>query len=174
MTQDMERFYKESDLLFRRFNFFLLSIAFLVAAFVSVVTSDSRLPTSFVCLGHAVAALGSVLSAAFFVINYVTVKFINEIQSAGADDRIDPVGWMRHSYKDVINFMINPLKFSKELWASYTWFIPLLFLLFWIAAWWIVFSWIAPIALFLAMVVIALFYIFTGRYDWRVGKHKKR
>ena len=170
----MERFYKESDLLFRRFNFLLLLMAFLFAAFVSVVIFDSRLPTSFVCLGHAVAALGSFLSAAFFVINYITVKVINEMQSTESDDKIDPVGWMRHSYKDVINFIINPLKFSKELWASYTWFIPLVFLLFWIAAWWIVLSWIAPIVFLLAMVVIALFYIFTGRYDWRLGKREKR
>lgn len=166
MANNNGEFYREIDFLFRRFNFFLLATSFLVAGFVAVVVTNMSSRLELTLLAHAIAALGSFLSAAFFVVNFMAAKVAMEIKK---EKKNEPVKWLRESHKDVINFLKNPLTFSKDNPASHTWFIPLVFCSFWLAAWWIVLSWVVPVAFFGTLLFVSLV-VYTRRCTKKRGK----
>jgi len=167
MEDNKQDLYHQLHLLSDRFTFFLLATSFLVVAFVSLVVLAGELSAKLVLLAHFVAALASFLSVAFFIINYLTAKTAFE---SGKGKQIEPVKWLAGSLTDIGNFVINPLNYSLKGHMAYTWFVPLVFCVFWGAAWGVVVSWHGPVIFFPGVFVITLFYILTGRYGWGIPK----
>jgi len=64
----------EVDLLFQRFNFFMVGMSFLVAAFAAIVASDPS--DKLRVIGLAIAVIGVLLSLGFSVINYFAARAI--------------------------------------------------------------------------------------------------
>lgn len=150
----------ELELQYNRFNFFLVSTVILVMAFVLLATSASGLPTDVTWLGQSMAALGTVLSFVFLVMNYISAEAIHCIRNG---QPIDPVTSIGRLPKDVLSFLASPLAFSKRKSASHTWFVPAVFCLFWAAAWWIMFSWIGPVVTVLFVATVSFTYGLIGR-----------
>lgn len=175
-------FYNELDLLFKRFNFFLVATAFLAVAFVAVVTSGGK---GLIQLAHAIAALASFLSIAFFVINYLNVKIVkirsdylrDEVPKLDAklslfalhrrigdylDERIKKeinATQLLHDFLGDLWRLREPLELSKEKPAVHTWVIPLVFYAFWFASWRIVSSWRAPLVFLGALLLVVALYV---------------
>ncbi len=74
------------DYLFQRFNMFLVATSFLVATFVTLIASiepsgSSRTPNIYlVSLIHAIAALGSIISLIFLVIDFFLAAVLESPQ----------------------------------------------------------------------------------------------
>ena len=68
--------YHKVDLLFQRFNFFMVGMSFLVAAFAAIVASKSADDLRGISL--AIAIFGVCLSVGFTIINYLAAGTITE------------------------------------------------------------------------------------------------
>ncbi len=153
----------QSDLLFHRFNFFLTGTAFLITAFAIIVVSD-RLDSDatdghLLILAHAVNAVGFYIALIFVIINYFMTKVIAELRRyvldiEGGEYVGPPLTYIEGRLEDIKE---RPLvcDFLRELgrlvWspfgagernpAPHTWFIPLLFIIFWGFTWFAVLPW---------------------------------
>jgi hypothetical protein len=171
-------FYKEADLLFKRFNYFLLSTSFLIAAFVQIVTKtqEQNVSQQLVAFAQIVAGLALTLSFAFFVINFITAKVINlkkeHHETVISTNEIVPANWLGGSFRDIMNFLLNPFGFSKVHWASHTWAIPIFFIVFWFCVWGIMLSWIWPIIVLSSLIIISFSYVFTSKWNCHIGGSK--
>ena len=91
---------------YARLGYFLIASSFLVATFAQLVTPGEEISI----MAHAIAALGSSIAALYFFMNF----------------------WL--SMPDWLARHIRGAKSTHEQ-LIHTWFIPLLFLAFWLVAW---------------------------------------
>lgn len=158
--KSLEIRYREADLLFQRFNFFMVGMSFLVAAFAAIVASNAADELRGVSL--AIAAFGVFLSIVFFFTNYLAGRTISRFDDEylnivegrmplddGPFARIrqcslaDPCPYESRERCCVIRpFVKGYSKVCRCLWRSYgrfdhcsraphTWLVPLFFLVFW-------------------------------------------
>jgi hypothetical protein len=136
--QSLEIRYKEADLLFQRFNFFIAGMSFLVAAFAAIIaaTDADKLQTP----SFAIAGLGVVLSFFFFFTNLLASQTIRKfdahlLKAEGELRLVDPpfkkILTNAADYPCIIGTTIRC--FDKNLRAYHTWLIPPLFMCFWIS-----------------------------------------
>ncbi len=156
-------FYRQLALLSSRFHFFLVATSLLILAFVTLVTSDLS-PAVREPLGHAIAALASCLSMAFFLINYLTATMLKppDDKESEPDKEDEPVERLRRFPIDMLGFILNPLNYSVENKACHTWAIPLTFYVFWGVAWGFSLAWIGPLWCFISLLLAFLFWTFLS------------
>jgi hypothetical protein len=163
--EDREKsyFYRDLGLLSSRLHFFLVAISFLILAFVTLVTSDLS-PAVREPLGHAIAALASCLSMAFFLINYLAATMLKppDGKETNPDKEDEPAERLRRFPIEMVGFVLNPLNYSVEKKACHTWAIPLTFYVFWGVAWGLSLSWIGPLWCFIGLLLAFLFWTFLS------------
>lgn len=126
--------YHEVDLLFQRFNFLMVGMSFLVAAWAVIITSSIKHQIFFSC---AIAVIGVLLSLGFSVINYFAARTVTRF-----DDYLLTVE-LKVGLKDRPFLQIMQLAkcrpFKDSHWycfwhcsAPHTRLIPLGFSVFWI------------------------------------------
>ena len=177
-----DKFYREVDLLFSRFHFFLVATSFLILAFVTLVTSN-LCPTVREPLGHAIAAFASCLSIAFFLINYLTATMLkppndkkqkpdiedklNERDQSDKEQKLDkedvPIERLSRFPVGMVKFILDPLNYSVDHKACHTWVIPLAFYVFWGVAWGISLSWIGPLWCLIGLLLLFLSWTCTAK-----------
>jgi len=149
---------REVELLFQRFNFFLIGTAFLITAFAAVVVSQNFTESpcnNLVLLAHAINAVGYYIAFFFTIANYLNTRTINKLGDyiRGLEDgnfpapphlslelsvrqlRSKPLCLIIDMCKNFGSIFISPFDFSKHHPAPHTWLIPSGFVLFWIFAW---------------------------------------
>jgi hypothetical protein len=123
--------YHEVDLLFQRFNFFMVGMSFLVAAFAAIVATGH--PEKLHNASGAIAGFGAALSFGFFLINlynsYVITKF---------DDYIKQKEMPDGPFNRILS--IASIGCPK---AFHTWLLPIIYLFFWavMISFWCIYTW---------------------------------
>jgi len=187
----MDILHTNLKLLYDRLNFFLVATAFLIGALVAAVVEShffnmeihKALPL--IILLHLIAAVGFILALLFTGMNYMNAKMIAGMQCNLMESE-DPSKFEKHPYawvkgiietkwratpselleKDLKGFICSPLTYSKDNPSAHTWFIPLIFVIFWVLLWFTVPTWgvhkgyFAFPAGFVGISLIYLFYIY--------------
>ncbi len=141
---------KKEEFLKTRLHYFLIASAFLVTAFVTVLTAKH----SSVLLMHLVAALGVSLSLLFGVMQYGmaieldsdTKNEYEEIRHKKAQEyffesdrknarEVDYRKLLKQLGKDICGFLSNPVAFAGKHNTLHFWIIPFGFVVFWTIAW---------------------------------------
>jgi len=128
--------YREVDLLFQRFNFFMAGMSFIVAAFAAIVATDQT--GDLASASRAIAVLGVVLSSVFTAMNFFAGHTIREY-----DDHVlktereltlanPPFETIMNNASDYPWMLGKIFRWLAQYFrASHTWVIPLLFIGFW-------------------------------------------
>jgi hypothetical protein len=138
--------YKEQDLLFQRFNYFLVSMSFLLAAFVTlIVVKDFEKTPSLLWIAGIIAGLGILLSLIFAYTDYLNSRVIKNMVSDNSDKDINSVKTLNNlatdSWKKEISRCCWPFRIIIALWpfgeeaiglSWHTYAIPTLFFIVWI------------------------------------------
>ena len=126
--------YHEVDLLFQRFNFFMVGMSFLVAAFAAIVASDHSDELRGISL--AIVGIGALLSLGFFVINYSAARNITRFDDYLLKVELE-VGLKDRPFLQAL-LLANNRPFKDSHWyclwhcrAPHTRLIPLGFTFFW-------------------------------------------
>lgn len=184
--QGLHYFYNELDLLFRRFNFFLVASSFLITSLAVLVTANKDSVVTYDTLTrliYAVIVFGGVISVAFGAINYINAKvvgkrgdFLKSQPSINTEsslsslyesvyerikNEITPAKWLKGLPCDFLRALTCPLAFSQKEPASHTWVIPFFFYVLWMVAGWILLSWLLPVTLSLALLVLFAIYVYV-------------
>ena len=155
-----DEFRNELELLFKRFNFFLLASSFLITTLVVAVTSRQYTDgTSCLIpgLASAILVLGGLISMAFLVINYVNAKVARarrDFIENGLPEicgnlplpdmyssmthfvkcKIKARGLLQELLPDFCTLIRDPPAFADREVAFHTWLTPFGFYIFWIFA----------------------------------------
>lgn len=166
----------EKEMLFQRFNFFLVATAFLIAGYAVVVTSVN----SVTWLSYALNAVGFNMAIFFLIHNYLTSLYITGIHSyiqkiekgePHKEFREEIVHiWPSNPYRVLIGFFIdlvkivrNPLDSNRTRYIL-TWLIPLGFTTFWLLMWFNVLhpEFIHSVWFFIPLMVLATGIVFNS------------
>lgn len=117
---------------YARLGYFLIASSFLVATFAQIVTTEEEISI----LVHAIAGLGSSIAALYFFMNF----------------------WL--SMPDWLARHIHGAESTHEQ-LIHTWFIPLLFLTFWLVVWINVIDiwWAPPLGVLVFLKICLIFQI---------------
>lgn len=172
---------REVELLFQRFNFFLIGTAFLITAFATVVVSQnlSVLPShSLAILAHAIGAVSFYIAFFFTITNYANTRTIRalgdyiwglekgdspeppflNLKNKVSQPIDTPCSLIKKMGAELWSIFLSPFDFSKARPAPHTWLIPLGFVLFWIVVWF----WILPCRLVPLICVIGIPLLYLG------------
>lgn len=164
----MDILHTNLKLLYDRLNFFLVGTAFLIAAIVTGVIESHFFNTEIqdkawplILLLHLISAVGFIVALLFTSTNYLNAKMIGRMQSklmeADAPKNLettDPYAWVEGIIKtewrvtpseflkkDLKGFICSPVTYSKDNPSAHTWFMPLIFVIFWVLLWFTVPTW---------------------------------
>jgi len=127
--------YREADLLFQRFNYFVAGMSLVVAAWAVIITSQKLNHQVFISC--AIAVLGVFLSLLFFLINCLAAKSMGDFDEYLIKAEEDTI-WPPCNFPGPFQTMLDKTKRNYGCLAKWralhTWLIPLLFSLFWVVA----------------------------------------
>jgi hypothetical protein len=142
--QRIKYLHHQQDLLFNRFNYFLIGTAFLIAAFASMVSSSSYCPSSnhhsyLTILSFAVVFFGFFLAVFFSGINYFNSASLKAGLESYADpnnQHLDLYAWAKTTFESKIfrACFRSPFKEFFYGMSPHTYFVPLLLACFWFIA----------------------------------------
>jgi hypothetical protein len=185
----------EVELLFQRFNFFLIGTAFLITAFATVVSSHyfAWLPyPNLVWLAHAINAVGFYIAIFFTIANYLNTRVIrllgDYIRGLEAGNYPTPPHLylkeetsrlsskrrelIKEICREVDSIILSPFDFSKLRPAPHTWLIPLGFIFFWFLVWLFILPYVLLIGILGPLLLYILYLVLHRPATWLIKSIK--